>query len=58
LKKVYKLPYLLESEELEIFGRERNVMLNNTPNGTWEDVGERLLNMEKQNTALLAYRVK
>ena len=33
-------------------------MLNNTPNGTWEDVGERLLNMEKQNTALLAYRVK
>jgi len=58
LKKVYKLPYLLESEELEIFGRERNVMVNNQQADNWQDVGDKLNNMEKQNTALLAYRVK
>jgi len=54
LKKVYKLPYLLESEELEIFGRDRSYMIA----GNNFDVGERLSLLEKQNTALLAYRVK
>jgi hypothetical protein len=54
LKKVYKLPYLLESEELEIFGRDRRNMV---PNNVI-DVGEVLAGLDKQNTALLAYRVK
>jgi hypothetical protein len=44
---VYKLPYLLNSEELEIFGKDTNVMLINQQNGSWEDVGEKLINMEK-----------
>ena len=40
---MYKLPYLLESEELEIFGRDRSYMIA----GNNFDVGERLILLEK-----------
>jgi len=50
LKKIYKVKYLLVSPEFSVFARDTS--------GNVLEAGQRLEQMAKQNTAMMAYRIK